>query len=298
MNMLQIIQAATAEMGLPVPSYIAGNTADDAVQQLALLNAVGSRLQKEFDWQSLSTEYRFTTSASTLDGTTASGSAIVTGISSTTGLDTTYQVTGSGIDQDTSIVSVDSVSQVTLSRVATATATASLVFGKVKYSNPSDYSRSTPSTQWNKTNHWRLMGPSTPQEWQQLKSGYIASGPRTFFRKLAGYFQIWPMAATNIYLGMEYISSNWALSVALAGKSTFTADTDTCVFDDRLMIEGLKAEYFSVKGFDSSNFQANYRRELSAAKAADTGFQTLSFAGLSADYLIGFSNIPDSGYGQ
>jgi hypothetical protein len=298
MNMLQIIQAATGEMGLSVPTYVAGNPVQDVIQLLALLNACGGELQREYDWQRLVTEYRFTTQYTTLTGTTTTGSAIVTGLSSTTGLDTTYQVIGTGINTDTYILSVDSATQVTLTQNSTATGSASLSFCKTKYAFPDDYDRIIDRTEWDKTKHWEMLGPETAQEWQWLKSAYIATGPRARFRILDNLFQIWPPMASNEYLGWEYISEYWAINAAGTAIAQFSTDTDTCIFPDRLMIDFLKFQYWDVKGFDSSRFETRFNRQLAIAKANDAGSRTLSFAPQLAGVLITPQNIPDAGYGR
>ena len=296
-TMLQLVQQATGEMGLAVPTYVAGNTAQDTIQQLALLNAVGYEVQRQWDWQALTTEYRFNTSFTATTGTTATGSAVVTGIPSTAGLDATYMVLGTGINTDVYVQSVDSPTQVTLSQVATATGTVTLNFCKTKYANPSDFDRQIDRTQWDKTRHWEMLGPETAQQWQWLKSGYISTGPRMRFRRLGGTFQIWPPIAANEYLGMEYVSSNWARDNAGTPKGSFTVDTDTCIFPDRLMVLGLKQKYFEVKGFDTTALTRDYADELSISKANDMGAATLSFAPQVSQVLIGVANIPDSGYG-
>jgi hypothetical protein len=297
-TMLQLVQQVTGEMGLAVPTYVAGNTAQDTIQQLALLNAVGYELMREYEWQALCTEYRFTTSYTATTGTTTSGSAVVTAIPSTTGLSTSYMVTGTGVPTDTYVASVDSATQVTLSQSATASGTAvALNFCKTKYANPSDFDRPIDRTQWDKTKHWEMLGPETPQQWQWLKSGFIATGPRVRFRRLGGTFQIWPPIAANEYLGMEYVSSYWAATTASVAKGSFTVDTDTCIYPDRLMVLGLKHKYFTVKGLGPI-FEGEFARELSNAKANDSGAPTLSFAPQPSQTLIGIANVPDTGYGS
>jgi hypothetical protein len=118
------------------------------------------------------------------------------------------------------------------------------------------------------------------------------------FRQLGGTFQIWPPAASNEYLGLEYISKNWARAADGSGKTAFTVDTDTCVFPDRLMVLGLMLKYFAVKGFDTTEYRRSYEMELSIAKANDMGAPTLSFAPQVSQVLIGVANIPDSNYGS
>ncbi|MEM3062313.1 MAG: hypothetical protein QW303_02020, partial [Nitrososphaerota archaeon] len=62
------------------------------------------------------------------NGTTTSGSAVVTGLSQTSDLAVGMRVTGTGIPIDTRILSIDSASQITLTNNATASGTTSLTF--------------------------------------------------------------------------------------------------------------------------------------------------------------------------
>jgi hypothetical protein len=295
-NLLQIVQAATGEMGLPVPTFVAGNGTKDAIQQLALLNAVGSELLREFEWQGLAKEYRVTTQYLTTTGTTTAGSAVVTGIPSTTGLDTTYMASGTGINQDTYILSVDSSSQVTLSQACTASGAVALSFGKTKYALPSDYDAIIDRTQYDKSKRWAMIGPETAQQWQFLKSSYISTGPRLRWRIMGGYFQIWPAIATPEYLGFEYFSNGW-VTAGSTPKQSFTADSDTCIFPDRLMILGLKLKYKEAKGLACGPELKAYGRILDQAKANDHGAPLLSMYARQADVLIGIDQVPDTGYG-
>lgn len=296
-TLLQLVQAATGEMGLTVPSFVAGNQTKDAVQLLALLNGVGSELQREYDWQALSKEYRFTTQFLSTTGTLAS-TAVVTGIPSTTGLDSTYMVTGTGINQDTYVLTADSATQVTLSQAATVSGVQALTFGKTKYSLPSDYDRLTDRTQYDKSKRWQMLGPETAQQWQFLKSSYISTGPRLRYRIMGGYLQIWPMVSTAEYLGFEYYSTGWVNASAATPKTSFTLDADTCCFPDRLMVLGLKLKYFEAKNFDTTALYRDYQRQLDIAKSNDHGSQTLSMAPNLGEILIGMDQIPDTGYGS
>jgi hypothetical protein len=123
--MLALIQQATAEMSLAVPATVASNTVQDVVQQFALLNAVGYEVQRKHQWEALCTEYRFMTAYSSQTGTTTAGSAVVTGLSTTVDIVAgLWMVTGTGINQDTFISSVDSATQVTLNQATTAAGTA------------------------------------------------------------------------------------------------------------------------------------------------------------------------------
>ncbi len=298
-TLLQLVGQATAELGLSVPTSVIGNTQQDVVQQLGLTQAVIYELQREWQWQALTKEYRFTTTFFTYTGDTTLGSTSVINMSSIVGLSSNFMVVGTGINQDTYVVTAVGTT-VTLSQAAAATATAaSLTFSQTKYSMPSDYDRLIDRTDWDKSKHWEMLGPETAQQWQWLKSGYISTGPRVRYRVLGDFFQVWPPLGSNEYLGFEYVSN---LCVALSSgatptKTAFTLDTDTCIFPDRLMVLGLKKKYFEIKGFDTIALTDDYNRHLSIAKAADAGSPTLSMAPRLSSVLIGWENIPDSGYG-
>jgi len=301
-TLLQLVNQAQREMGLTVTSAVAASTVTDVVQQLGLINAVGYELTQEKDWQRLTKEYRFNSVYYTYTGDTTDGSVNVLAMSSTTGLTSTptyFSVTGSGIPQDTYIASVSGTT-VILGQAADATATAaSLTFSQTLYVMPSDYDRLVDKTDWDKSKHWEMLGPETGQQWQWLKSGFITTGPRMRFRQLGGFFQIWPPSGVDDLLGFEYVSQNWVLAAAdvvTPTKTAFTVDTDTCVFQDRLMVLGLKHKYFQVKGFGDI-YRDEYMDQLSRAKTYEAGSPTLSMAPRLTEYLITQQNIPDSGYG-
>jgi len=300
-TMLQLVQQASAEMGLAVPTAVASSASNDTIQQLALLNAVGNELARQYVWQALDKEYRFTTQYLATTGTWTTSAATVTGIPTTAALAAgTWMVLGTGIPQDTYIQSVDSGTQVTLTNTPTVAGTAATItFCKTKYAFPSDYDRPVDRTQWDKSQHWEIIGPETSQQWQWLKSGFIATGPRLRFRPLGGTFQIWPPIASNDQLGFEYISNGWVTATdGVTVKTFFTVDTDTCIFPDRLMVLGLKLKYFEIKNFDTTALYRDYLMQLDIAKANDSGSQTLSMAPGLSTVLIDWDNIPDANYGS
>lgn len=297
MTMLQIIRAATAELGIPQPTLVVGVRNSDTIQLLALLNGLGGDLQREYIWQALCTEYRFTTQYLTVTGTTTANSAVVTDLSASTGLDSTYMVLGEGINNDTYVSTLDSATQVTLSQVATQSGTVTLNFCKTKYPFPSDFDRVQPRTQWDKSKHWEMLGPETPQQWQWLKSGWISTGPRIRWRIMGRTFQTWPPIATADSLGFEYISNAWVYNSDGTGQTEFQADSDTCIFPDRLMITGLKMRYQQAKGL-GFDFVDEYNKQLSIALGNDSGISSLNMAPNPLNTLIGWENIPDSGFGS
>jgi hypothetical protein len=297
--MLQMVQQVTAELNLAVPSYVAGNPSQDVQQVLALMNGQGYDLVKEYDWQALQVQYRFYTQAINTNGTSVNGSislVIESGVD-ITAVDSQWGITGYNINQDTQVVSV-SGQTITMSQMASGTGTGAVVLAQTAYDLPPDFERITNRTQWDKTKHWEALGPEDAQQWQWLKSGYISTGPRIRWRILDNQFQVWPPMNTNEYLGWEYRSKGWARASDGAIKNSFTVDSDTTVYDDRLMVIYTKLKYFQVKSFDTTALQQDYQRYLSVVKANDKGAPNLSFAPYPSKVLIGYANIPDTGYGS
>jgi len=296
--MLQLVQQACNELGIVSPTAVATNTSQDIVQILALMNACGYELMRKGDWRELTKPYSFFTSYTTTTGTYNTTALPITGIPSTAGLDTTYMVVGNGFPNATFISSVDSATQVTVSNYSTSNVTGGTVyFQKVKYALPDDYDSIVPRTQWDKSKHWEMLGPEDAQQWEWLLSGFIATGPRVRWRLLGNFFQIWPGFSNSENLGFEYRSKGWANSVLGVAKTSFTADNDTCNYPDRLMVLFTKLKYFEAKGFDTTAMYRNYVTELETCIAQDTSFANLSFAPKPGNILIGYDNIPDTGYG-
>jgi hypothetical protein len=298
-TMLELVQQVTSELNLAVPTYVQGNTSQDVQQILALMNRAGYDLVKEYNWQALELEYRFYTTAITTTCNTTNGTYVLDNIPSTAGLDNTYSIVGTDVPQDTYVDEVTGPSTLTTTQLSSATSFGGTVtFSKTIYPLPPDYETITDNTHWDKTKHWQMLGPVDAQQWQWLKSGYISTGPRVRWRILGNTFQIWPPYNTQEYLGFEYRSKGWARSATNQVKNSFTADTDTTVLDDAVLVLLTKLKYFQIKSFDTTALQQDYTRYLNVAKANDKGSATLSFAPQPSAVLIGWANIPDTGYGS
>lgn len=308
-TILSLVQNSLQGMGVAAfgqPTTVIANTNQDIVQVLALVNAEADALAHEKDWQAQQKQHIFSTPTYSYTGTTTDASATVTGMSSVTGLTTNptyFQVTGVGIPQDTFITAADAGAlTVTLAQAATASGTNTLTFSQILFVPPSDFDRQIDRTHWDKSKHWEMLGPSTPQQREWLRSGYISTGPRVRYSYMGGYFMIWPALGTDESLSYEYVSKFWVLATSpttlAPTKQAFTVDTDTCIFPDALMRAMIKLKYFEVKGFDTTAYYRDYMMQRDLAKANDGGSQTLAMNPRPASILIGWENIPDSSYGQ
>jgi hypothetical protein len=262
------------------------------------MNASGYELLKKHDWRRITKQHLFTTSFTNTTGDVALNTYTITNIPSTAGFDTTYQVTGNGLGNATYIVSVDSPTQVTVNQPSSGNYVgAALCFMKVKYPLPADYDASVPRTHWDKSKRWEMLGPTDAQQWEWLLSGYISTGPRIRWRLLGNFFQIWPGVSTNELLGYEYRSQAWAEDSNGNPKNSFTNDADRCIYPDRVMVLMTKLKYFESKGFDTTAMYRNFLTELETVMGQDMSAANLSFAPRPGTVLIGYDNIPDTGYG-
>lgn len=301
LSLFQTTLQALGVQGYGLPATVIGNTNSDIVQVLALVQMEGGALAREHQWQAMTIQRIFEAEYYQYTGTSTSGSTSLTAMSSIASLDTTFAVTGTYIPQDTMIASSPSGTTVVLNQEATGAATGTtFTFSKVRYAPPTDFDRLVDRTQWDKSKHWEMLGPSTAQQREWLRSGYISTGPRIRFSMMGGYFQIWPPLGSNEVLSYEYVSKYWiyATGESSTTKELFTVDADTCIFPDPLVRALIKLKYFEIKGFDTTAAYRDYTMQLDLAKAHDSASPTLSMAPQPSEVLIGFGNIPDSGYGS
>lgn len=295
-TLLQIIQDVSDELALGRPSVVIGTTDPQVRQLTALLNRLGRDLVKQFEWQKLDKEYLITTLQYTHTGTITNGSAVITGLPSTTGLTTQFTVLGVGVMPFAQIVSVDNSTQVTMDMAATESGTVQLQFTQNKYDLPSDWDREIPQTEWNRTTRWPLLGPKSAQEWQTFKSGIVSAGPRQRFRILGNTLNINPSPPPGQMASLEYMSNAWVIGADGTDKPAFTADTDTNVFNDSLIITGLKTQWKQAKGLDFSFDLGEFRSLLEQAKSQDKSAAKLYLSQASGNILLTNRNIIDGSF--
>lgn len=294
-TLVELIGAVTGELGLNQPAWVVSSTDPQDIQMLALLNRLGSDLCRQYDWQRLNREYVLTTDAVTLTGTTVAGSAVVT-VSSTAGLTAQYGVAGVGIVSFSQIQSVDNATQITMTMAADASGTNDLTFAQVQYNLPADWMKQIPQTEWDRTNRWPLLGPQSPQDWQSFKSGIVYAGPRQRFRILGNTITINPPPPDGLLFAYEYVSSYWVESSAGVRKAKFTADDDTSLFPDSLLITGLKSHWKAAKGLDNTYDLGEFRVLLDQIKGQDKSAPKLSLSPYEGDILLSMSNVPDGSW--
>ena len=301
LTFLEIVQTAANELGLVAPTTIESSTDLQVTQLAALTNRDCQQAYRDHDWTDLQFEYIINVEAPTVTtGDVTANSAIITNIPDTTGLDTNYAVSGEGQPQAQRIAEVLSSTSVRMSMESTATETGTtLTFARDTYDLPDDFDRYIGQTWWDRTNHWRLIGPDSPQMDQYLRSGIFATGPRVRWRQVGrkpAAWRIWPpptAQSTPDALVWEYVSTNWVEKADGTFANKMTADTDVPLLDPQLVILGAKWRFWQIKGFSYGAFQQEYIDYLNMLVSRDGGNPDLFLNRRTGPFLIGTQNIQD-----
>lgn len=305
LTLLEIVQTATAELGLIQPTTVIGNADLQIVQLLALVNRDGTELYKSHPWTALQGEHIINVEEPTnTTGNVVEGSRIISNIPSTTGIEAgSYAVSGSGIPSAQRITSVDSATQVTCEMENTGTyAATDLVFARDTYEIPSDFDRYIDHTWWDRTNHWMLVGPQSPQFDQWQRSGIVTTGPRRRWRQIGvrpTVYRLWPVPSaedTPAALVFDFISDGWVLHEDGTYGTKFTADTDVAIINSQALVLGAKWRFYQIKGLSYASMQQEYIDFVNREKARDGGSPDLSMNSRRRGYLLTTANVQDGFY--
>lgn len=305
-TLLRLLQDFADEVGIPAPSQVVGNADDTSRQLLSLANREGKDFavaaNSKGGWQQLHKEYRFTTVCKTgLTGDTTAGSAVITNISSTSGIVAgTWLLTADNFASICNIVSVDSATQITVDLEATATGTVDLEIGQAAYSLPSDFEYFALQTFWDNAYRWELLGAISAQEKQILRYGVTAPVVnRTFYIRNNKMWLV-PTPTTNgDLIAYDYYSNAWCQSAGGTAQTEWTADTDTYLLDEDCFIQGMKWRYLRAKGLNYDQEYADYESDKARVISRTGGERVLSLTGGSHfNRFIDGCNIPETGYGE
>lgn len=167
-----------------------------------------------------------------------------------------------------------------------------------------DFNNLEPNTLWQNNFIRPIYGNMTPQQYQFVKVRNM-TGPYSSFRiqmepttnKMSLYLIPAPTAGDTISVMIR--SKNWVSdSGATTRKSAFTADSDLCLFDDRLLRMGLVWRWRMAQRLDYLPEQARFK------EAVETSFaRTQTSPNIRTDrsnlgiHFIDAYNSPEGNYG-
>lgn len=167
--------------------------------------------------------------------------------------------------------------------------------GDGAYALPSDLLYFTDQTQWDRTNHWPLLGPKSPQEWAWLKGGLVAALPRMRYRIAGDEILVWPVPTSVVTLAMEYLSKNWVVSASVP-TDLIVLDADILQYNPWLLVKFVKLKFCELKGLPTKGPQADFLRIFNSLTGKDTGAKILSLAPQVTSPFLGLGSVPDGSW--
>lgn len=305
MNLLEIVDTAAKELGLNAPTAVAASTDPQVIQLMALTNRDCVSLYRDHDWTGLQVEFIINLVAPIVTtGNIHLNSGIVDSIPSTASLDTTYALSAVGAPQAQRVAEILSSTSIRTEMWGTSEALGTeLTFAKDTYALPTDFDRYIGQTWWDRTNHWRLIGPDSPQMDQYIRSGIFATGPRRRWRQVGRgvSWRIWPPPFSGESpvpgaLVWEYVSQNWVLKADGTTAARMTADSDVPLLDSELVIMGVKWRMWQAKGFEYAALQQEYIDAVNAKFATDGGIPDVYLNRRTGPFLISSANVQDGNW--
>lgn len=133
---------------------------------------------------------------------------------------------------------------------------------------PADWEKFTDnSVIWNNSRLWQLNGPVDSQTWQRNRVVNTNPVPQ-IWRMYQGDLDIYPNTAGET-ISFEYVSNAWVSHTVGGNTSTLTADTDTFLFQERLLQLALIWRWKDAKGLDFESSFMKYNAALEGAIASD-----------------------------
>lgn len=179
--------------------------------------------------------------------------------------------------------------------------TITTVAGQATYSLPADFHSFANMSQWDRSFHLPMIGPTSGANWQWLKSGIsTATTINRWWRVRGSAIEVHPTPpADGETLAYDYYSKNWIsyYSATTTGETSgivWTSDNDSSVLSEDLLTLGLKWRFLQAKGMPYEPEYKEYEA-MKEATLADNGGKGVIQLGKQRIVL---TNLPDTGFGR
>ncbi|MGC3959570.1 MAG: hypothetical protein QM813_16970 [Verrucomicrobiota bacterium] len=170
----------------------------------------------------------------------------------------------------------------------------STVASTASYALPSDYGWFINDTAWDRTNYWNIRGSLSPQMWQIYKSGLAAASPRSRFRVKLGRLYIDPTPSSTVSMVIEYVSNKWVTD-GVTTYTSYTADSQTSIFDEYAIELDLTWRFLARKGLAYAEEKAEAEREIDKIIGRNTPSNSMNMAGVRTPWPP-MPTVPITGY--
>lgn len=123
---------------------------------------------------------------------------------------------------------------------------------------------------WNATRKQKIEGPASSEDWRDLVTRTAVAYPQ-YWRLINGVLNIYPPTSGDT-ITYEYISNKWIYQSAGATLyTTLAGDTDTFLFSEDLLEQGLIWRFKQAKQLDYAEDLRTYQITLAQEKKHDRG---------------------------
>lgn len=137
---------------------------------------------------------------------------------------------------------------------------------------PAGYGRMIEGSVYNRTQKRPVVGPLTPQRWQQIKSTLSVS-IWSAFRLRGNVWMMSPTPAADDTIYYEYVSKYWCggASATEPTQDAWAADTDQGFLSEELMGLGIRWRFLKARGLDYAEPFRLYEEQYMRIAGADGG---------------------------
>lgn len=162
---------------------------------------------------------------------------------------------------------------------------------------PEDYGRMVNQTQWAAKNKRPMYGPMSPQGWSWVQFGIVSVGVYYRYRIIGNQFHVFPTPPVGEEFNFYYISKYWVYDPDTDQyKTEVTDDGDLTLFDEFLMVAGMKYKLWSAKGMNAAELLAEFNYMLNAEKSQTQGAGVISLDSRWEHLYISGQNVPDGSW--
>ncbi len=151
---------------------------------------------------------------------------------------------------------------------ATWTSAASGDQGAITTLAPNGFFKILNETIFDRTDGRELYGPRSASTWQSMKASNV-TGPFYSYRIRGGHLITIPDMPAGHDMAFEYVSNHFVQAADLSTKGYFTADSDTFLLPDVLLLLGLRWRWKAEKGLPYQEEQRIYETRLAEEAGGD-----------------------------